>query len=53
MSKNEANTLKEMFDMLRLIGYNKHTNVSFHRNVFHHPQLQPGETLRKRGKLSL
>ncbi|HEX6483608.1 MAG TPA: BBE domain-containing protein [Ktedonobacteraceae bacterium] len=43
---------KTLFDVLRLMGYNKPTNVLLHRNVFHRPQLQPGETLRKRGKLS-
>ena len=52
MSKDEVNMLKETFDVLHLICYNKNTNVTLHRNVFHRPQFQPGETLRKRGKLN-
>jgi hypothetical protein len=51
MSRDKGNMLKELFDVLHLIWYNKHTNVSLRGNVFHHPQLQPGETLRNRGKL--
>jgi hypothetical protein len=53
MSSWEENTSKQMFDVMRLICYNKNVNVTLRKNVFHRSQLQPLETLQKRGKLNL
>jgi len=48
MSKWMVNMLKAMLDVCHLLCYNYSINVTFQRNVFHHPQLQPGEPLQKR-----
>ncbi len=51
MNQWKSNELKETFDVLHLINYNKNVNVLLRRYIFHPPQLQPLEALRKRGKL--
>ncbi|HEX6557401.1 MAG TPA: hypothetical protein VF026_31850 [Ktedonobacteraceae bacterium] len=40
-----------MFDVERFLQYKNVVNVTGCRNVRHSPQLQPGETLRNRGRL--
>ena len=40
-----------MVDVERFLQYKNVVNVTGCRNVRHSPQLQPGETLRKRGRL--
>lgn len=52
MNNYKGNMLKEMFDVFHLAWYNKYTSSALRRNISHHPQLQPLETLRKRGMLT-
>jgi hypothetical protein len=47
-----CNRCRQTFDVERFLYYNNNINVTLRRNFVHSPQFQPGETLRKRGKLT-